>query len=148
MRWNRAVDVIEDVTSAGLSLEAARKVDRKITPLLMTMPRARTRRILAGLIALADPAQAHSREEASRDQRGVSFFAAAGTTTHLIGRLDLADAIALDTTLDRLATTLKTIGDTDCLDIRRATALCILADPARALTMLTDGTDTGASRIT
>ncbi len=148
VRWNRAVDVIEDVTSAGLSLEAAHKLDQKITPLLMTMPRARTRRILAGLIALADPAQAHSREEASRDQRGVSFFAAAGSTTHLIGRLDLSDAIALDDTLGRLATTLATLGDTDSLDIRRATAMGILADPARALTMLTDGTDTGAARIT
>jgi hypothetical protein len=148
VRWNRAVDVIEDVTSAGLSLEAAHKVDQRITPLLMTMPRARTRRILAGLIALADPAQARSREEASRDQRGVSFFAAAGSTTHLTGRLDLSDAIALDDTLGRLATTLATLGDTDSLDIRRASAMGILADPARALTMLTDGTDTGASRIT
>ena len=146
VNWHRAVDVIEDVTSAGLSLEAAHRVDRKITPLLMTLPRARTRRVLAGLIALADPTQARSREAKARDQRGVSFFAAAGTTTHLIGRLDLADAIALDTTLERLATTLKTLGDTDCLDIRRATALGILADPTRALTMLTDGTDTGSSR--
>ena len=146
--WHRAVDVIDDVTSADLSLEAARRVDERITPLLMTMPRARTRRILKGLIALADPTQTRDRETLARAHRGVSFYPAAGTTTHLIGRLDLSDAIALDDTITRLATTLATLGGTETLDIRRATALGILADPARALTILGGGSDTGASRST
>jgi hypothetical protein len=64
------------------------------------------------------------------------------------GCLDLADAAALESTLDRIAATLAELGDTNELDIRRATALGILADPSRAQRLLEEGTDTGSTTTT
>ena len=71
--WRQALDVVDDVTSAGLSLEAALWVDQRITPLLMTLPRHRMRRRLHGLVALADPALAREREHKARVHRHVTF---------------------------------------------------------------------------
>ena len=64
------------------------------------------------------------------------------------GCLDLADAAALESTLDRIAATLAELGDTNEVDIRRATALGILADPSRAQRLLEEGTDTGSITTT
>jgi hypothetical protein len=70
----------------------------------------------------------------------------AGSCCLLAGRPDVTDATALDDALNRLAETLAANGDTDPIDIGRATALGILAEPNRALSLLTGGTDPGSSR--
>ena len=151
VRWYRALDVIGEVNSAGLSLEAALWVDQRIVPSLLTMPRGRANRVLRGLVALADPALARERELKARAQRHVTFWRESldgGGCRDLTGRLDLADAVALEGTLDRLAEILAELGDTNNLDIRRATALGILADPSRAQRLLEEGTDTGSATTT
>jgi len=137
--WQRAVDVVDEVASSGLSAEAAHWVDQRITPLLATLPRQRARRKLLGLIALADPALARQRELSATVHRHVTFHAAtvaSGPCVDLTAKLDLVDAVALDETVDRLAEILAAQGDLDDLDLRRATAFGILADPARAVSLL------------
>jgi len=137
--WHRALDVIDEVSGSGLGAEAALWVDQRITPLLMTLPRSRMRRKLHGLVALADPALARERELRARINRHVTFWASsidAGPCCDLTARLDLCDAIALDETVNRLAEILAVHGDENSIDIRRASALGILADPARALDLL------------
>src|SRR3954453_23682861 len=71
-------------------------------------------------------------------------------TTQLTATLDTADALSLDATLPDLATLLGRLGDPTGIDIRRAHALGILADPQHALNLLTNpdpntttGTGTG-----
>jgi hypothetical protein len=54
-------------------------------------------------------------------------------------RLDTLDALHLDDTLADLATSLSRLGDTDSLDVRRAKAVGVLADPQRALDLLETG---------
>jgi hypothetical protein len=57
-------------------------------------------------------------------------------TGWLYARLDRADAIFLDSTIQLLADKLAQQGDTNSLDQRRATALALLANPAAALQLL------------
>src|SRR4051794_6969868 len=58
-------------------------------------------------------------------------------TPQLTATLDPADALSLDATLTDLATLLGRLGDPTGIDIRRAHALGILADPQHALNLLT-----------
>src|SRR4051794_18093471 len=60
-------------------------------------------------------------------------------------QLDTLDALAFDRTLSRAAEALKALGDTDDLDVRRARAVGVLADPQKALDLLADGRDPGRS---
>lgn len=147
--WPQAVTVVDEVSSSGLSAQAAHWVDQRITPLLATLPRRRVRRRLLGLVALADPALARERELQSRLHRDVVFHAptmGSAPCVDMTAKLDLSDAVALHETIERLAQILATHGDQDGIDVRRATALGILADPARALGLLSGENPTRTKR--
>ena len=139
VRWYRATEVISEVNAAGLCHDPALWVDTQITPRLASLTRARALRLLHGYIALADPEQARQREERARTHRHVTIWdptLASGPCRDLTGRLDVTEALALDATLTQLAGLLATQGDCGALDQRRATAVGILADPARAFQLL------------
>ena len=139
VRWYRACQVISEVNRAGLSFDDAQLVDARITARLSALPPGRATRLLRGLIAAADPARARARERAARDERHLTLWAPNlddGACARLTGTLDACDALRLDTTLNELAQVLAADGDTRSYDHRRATALGILADPARALQLL------------
>jgi hypothetical protein len=149
VEWHRAREVVDEVSGSGLSAEAAHWVDQRITPLLMTLPRNRLRRKLLGLVALADPALARDRELKASINRHVTFWAPTidtGPCSDMTARLDLRDAVALDETINRLAEILATHGDENSIDIRRATALGILADPEQALNLLNGDAPTSKRR--
>ena len=66
--------------------------------------------------------------------RGVWFDHRESTaTTIMTARVDTLDALDLDGTVSDLASTIGRLGDTSPLDVRRATALGMLAHPLRAL---------------
>lgn len=139
VRWWRACQVISEVNHAGLSFADAQLVDARIAPRLSTLPPGRANRLLRGLIAAADPVRARDREGAAREKRHLTLWAPTledGACCQLTGTLDAADALRLDGTLTQLAKVLAADGDAGSLDHRRATALGILADPARALQLL------------
>jgi hypothetical protein len=143
VRWYRATEIISEVNGAGLCQADALWVDAQITPRLASLPRGRALRLLRGLIALADPEQAREREQRARTHRHLTIWdptLESGPCRDLTGRLDVTDALALDATLNHLAGLLASEGCTETLDQRRATALGILADPARAFQLL-NGTD-------
>src|SRR4051812_20280080 len=86
-----------------------------------------------------DPDTAAAVEQATRNRRGVWFDNRESVaTTQLTATLDTADAVGLDATLTDLATTLGRLGAPTGIDIRRAHALGILADPQHALNLLTN----------
>src|SRR5664280_3571248 len=94
----------------------------------------------SGYISLADPEEARERELKARNHRHVTLWdpsLESGPCRNLTGRLDVTDAVALDATLSQLAGILASEGDEDSMDQRRASALGILADPARAFQLLT-----------
>jgi hypothetical protein len=85
-----------------------------------------------------DPDQAAAVEQVALEARGVWFDHRASTaTTDVTARLDTLDAIDLENTVADLATTIGRLGDTRPLDIRRATALGMLANPQRTLDLVT-----------
>src|SRR4051794_9276257 len=100
-----------------------------------------------------DPDQAAGVEQAALDARGVWLDHRESTaTTQVSARLDTLDALDLDHAVTDLATTLGDLGDDRPLDIRRATALGLLANPQRALNLfahrpltLPDTSSTGSS---
>jgi len=143
VRWYRASEIISEVNAAGLCQAAALWVDQQITPRLASLPRGRALRLLRGYIALADPEEARERELKARTHRHVTLWdpsLESGPCRNLTGRLDVTDAVALDATLNQLAAVLAADGDLETIDQRRASALGILADPARAFQLL-DGQD-------
>jgi hypothetical protein len=151
VRWYRACQVISEVNRAGLSYDDAQLVDAQIAGRLPALPPGRATRLLRGLITAADPAKARAREETARDRRHVTLWSQTledGPCRELAGTLDAADAFRLDGTLNQLAKVLAADGDDRSLDHRRATALGILADPARAFQLLNGERAPSQERVT
>ena len=84
-----------------------------------------------------EPDHAVAREEAAMAARRVELRPGAVTaTTDLVMTLDTPDALAFDKTVSQLAHSLGDLGDSDPIDVRRARAVGILADPQTALDLL------------
>lgn len=113
--------------TAGLSVAAAGWVDRQAAMTIPVQPWGRVERSLPGWVAAADPAVAAARAERARGLR--EFRVGRFTDGHVPvwGRLDPADAVALDAALDRVAEDMATAGHSGDLQQRRAAALGILA---------------------
>lgn len=112
----------------------------------------RVRRIIEETILHDDPDRAAADEQAALAARHVTLDHDTGpATTEVHMRLDTLDALHLDHTLADLATGLGRLGDTDPLEVRRAKAVGVLADPQRALDLLTTGeltpSTTGGGRV-
>src|SRR5919107_1449326 len=137
--------------TTGLSREAAGFVDAQLatTARRNKLPGpGGIRALVRHALSRFDPEAAAALEQAEADRRGVWFDHRESTaTTQLIATLDTVDALGLDATITDLATTLSRLGDPTDPDIRRASALGMLADPQAALDLLTNpdhatGTDT------
>src|SRR5690349_642221 len=91
-----------------------------------------------------DPDQAAAVEQNALDHRGVWLDHRESTATTLVtARMDTLDALDLDGSVSDLAGLLGRLGDDRDLDIRRASALGMLAHPQRALDLAA-----GAGRAT
>src|SRR6476661_8904777 len=90
-----------------------------------------------------DPDQALAVEQAALEHRGVWLDHRESTATTLVtARMDTLDALDLDGSITDLASLLGRLGDHRTLDLRRASALGMLAHPQRALD-LAAGTEPG-----
>jgi hypothetical protein len=91
-----------------------------------------------------DPDTAVGREEAALAHRDVQFDYSWSTdtaaTAAMTATLDMLDAIDLDNALTEMAASMRHLGDTDPLGVRRSHALGMLASPQRVLDVF--GTDT------
>lgn len=124
-------------------LERARAgwVDAETTPYITTLPPGRFLALVEAKIIEADTDAA---EERSRAAALARFVHAGATDEHglrtLVARAGAGDVTYVVAVLDRIAVVLAQGGDPRSLDERRAEALRILANPARALTLLTQAT--------
>ena len=85
-----------------------------------------------------DPDRAVADEEHELSRRGVWVNHRGNpATTDVVMTLETPDALAFNETVTLLAAELHALGDTDEVDIRRARAVGILADPQYALDLLT-----------
>ena len=129
----------------GLSREAAAFVDAQVAPFAHRIGIAALERLVAEAVArfmpdraMADAAEAADGRHFTIEQQQVSFDG----TSQIHGELDLADALDLDAALTQGAETMKALGSTDTLDVRRSIAAGQIARNQLALD-LTTGSDAG-----
>ena len=136
-----AVKVAQRCAAAGLDAQQVAHVDAQTTPYLTTLPLKRFFDLVEAKIVEADPDAAEERATAESLARFVRSGRADehGMKT-LVARAGAGDITYLVAVLDRVAVILAEQGDHTSIDVRRATALRILANPARALALLTGAT--------
>ncbi len=132
----KALKVATRCAEAGLSGEAARWVDHQVALVLPVVPWARALRSLEGLIVRADTALAAERARVRRERRGVWADDHADGGCLFVARVDSREGVALKAMIDRVASALALVGDTEPVAHRRATALGLLADPQAVLDLL------------
>src|SRR5689334_15311151 len=117
-----------------LSREAVAFVDRHLAVTARSNRVPAVNPVLHEARLRCDPDQAVAVEQNALDHRGVWLDHRESTaTTLLTARLDTLDALDLDGTVTDLAGVLGRLGDDRDLDVRRASALGMLAHPQRAL---------------
>ena len=123
-------------TTAKLSLARALWVDATIAPFTTRLAPPRLLRFVEALVVQADPAAAEQRwAAAARPKVEIGRLQRDGLRD-LYGWLNAADAVYLDAALNQLSDILANQGSTQAASQRRATALGILATPARALALI------------
>ncbi|MFP5252721.1 MAG: hypothetical protein ACLGH4_02870 [Actinomycetes bacterium] len=125
--------------AAGLDREQARWVDTQVTPYVASLPWARTEALLEAKIIEADPAAAAERARAAELEQFVSTGQCNehGLKTMIV-KANAGDVVLFVAMCDRIAQILLLRGDTSPVGVRRAKAVGILADPARALRLLAE----------
>lgn len=137
--------------TTDLSWDAAKDADRLVCADPRHVSRVRAEKLVHEIRLWHDPDRAVADEEEALTRRGVwTRPGGAPATTEMLMVLDTFDAHRLDHTLSQMARVLKGLGDTDTLDVRRAKAVGVLADPQLALGLLTkpEPTGTGAGPST
>ena len=137
VRPYQAVEVARRTSAAGLSLEQARWVDTQIDGYLAALPWSGFVDLVEAKIIAVDPTAAEERRRAE----ALKQFVATGQCNEyglktLICKARAGDVIFFVAMADRIAQILALRGDTDPVDVRRAKAVGILANPARAMELL------------
>ena len=121
-----------------LSVEAVAFADRLICATPSKIGLVDAARLVQEARLYFDPDRAIADEEHELTRRGVWLRHRGNpATTDVVMTLDTPDALLFDQTVGRLAGELAQLGDTDQLDVRRARAVGILADPQYALDLMT-----------
>ena len=153
--WNRVVAGEVPVWRArliarettDLSQQAALFADRLIAATPRRIGQVHAARLVQEARLYFDPDRALADEEEALTKRGVWLrHGHAPATTDITMTLDTPDALLFDQTVTRIAGDLKELGDTEDLEVRRARAVGILADPQFALDLLTGRDEAAPSR--
>lgn len=128
--------------TTGLSRSAVDFVDRHVAVVARRNRIPQVRALVHEALLRCDPDVAAGREQAALDRRGVwADHRESTATTRLTIIADTPDALAFEDTVADVAAGLGRLGDQDPLDVRRARAVGVLADPQRSLDLLSGGTD-------
>ena len=135
----------------GLSAEAADFVDRHVAPYAHRIRVSQLDRLVTEAIDRFLPDEAERRRRAAADGRCFNIGTSQTTlegTAEVWGTLDVADALDLDTAVTAGAESLKSLGSTESLNVRRAQAVGALARRQLALDLNTgaDTDESGAGR--
>ncbi len=130
-----------------LAYDAARWADRLVTADPAPLDRVRIAALVREARLFHEPDLVVGEEEDDLTSRRVDLFPGrTPATTEVAMKLDTRDAEAFERAVSRTAEVLHALGDDDRLGVRRARAVGVLADPQRALDLLTHGTDPGSTR--
>ena len=143
----RALRVAEH--TCCLPAAAAAEVDRALAPVAGSCSWAQLDRLVDEALTRHDPAAAEDRRRRAADGRHFDVEtdrADTGGTVEVHGRLDLADALDLDTAIGQTAAQLADLGSTESLDVRRSQAAGELARHQLALDLTTGEQTPGQGR--
>ena len=118
----------------ALTAEQARAVDHRVVEALVGLPPQRARDVIDAVVVAADPVAHEARRLVEEQRRYVAVGRRpnpSGNRT-LICQTAAGDVARLDAMIHHVAEGLGRLGDEDPLQVRRAKALAVLADPARA----------------
>ena len=132
----------------SLSMEAAAFVDARVAAFAHRLRVSELDRLVETAIAQFMPEEAERRRKAAADGR--SFNVGKSRTgldgnAEVWGTLDVADALDLDAAVAEGAETLKTLGSTESLDVRRAQALGAIARRQLAFDLNGSDDETGST---
>ena len=135
----QARKVAQMCAGAGLGEGQAKWVDEQTTAYACSLPWSRFEALVEAKIVEVDPAGAEARRLAAAMARFVRTGRSSefGLRT-VVARAAAGDVVFFVAMVDRIAEVLAEQGDDDPVDVRRSKAIGILADPARALVMLTE----------
>ena len=120
-----------------LSAEAVKQADRMVCADPARIGPVRAERLIDEVRLWFDPDRAVDEEQKALARRGVwKHQAGAPATVEMSLVLDALDAQRFDRTVGDLAAVLSGLGDGDDLDVRRARAVGLLADPQAAADLL------------
>ncbi|WP_027862030.1 HNH endonuclease signature motif containing protein [Marmoricola sp. URHB0036] len=120
-----------------LSPEAVAFADRLISATPSKIGLVDAARLVQEARLYFDPDRAVADEEEELARRGVWLRHRGNpATTDVVMTLDTPDALLFDQTVGRIAGELRELGDTEPVDVRRARAVGILADPQYALDLM------------
>jgi len=145
--WDRVTELRVPVALARYAAEQTRDLDRHVAHdadrMLACNPAALTRRVVKRVVDEVrlhdDPDRAVEDERAALAARRVELrLGSTPATTDVEMSLDTADAEAFDRTVADVAASLRRLGETDDLDVLRARAVGVLADPQAALDLLSN----------
>ncbi|MFF0271122.1 DUF222 domain-containing protein [Kribbella sp. NPDC004536] len=123
-----------------LPLEAAALVDQRVCGIVDSVTPGQLAKIVTAAFWQADPERAQAHAESTARTRGVFVSQSDPSDDHGTKRIWVRAAtgavIRFDATIDDLAQALKTLGDPDSLDERRAKAIDWIADPTAAQHLL------------
>lgn len=125
----------------SLTAEQARAVDHRVVEALVGLPPQRARDVIDAAVVAADSVAHEARLRAEQQRRYVAVGRRpnpSGNRT-LICQTAAGDVARLDAMVNHLAEALARQGDEDPLQLRRAKAFAILADPARACQVIARG---------
>ncbi|WP_139209845.1 DUF222 domain-containing protein [Microlunatus flavus] len=120
----------------ALSWDQAVAVDARLSGFLPLLPWPRFRRLLTAAVLDADPEAARERAEAAATSVGVWAFEGEHGLKTLVAKASSGDVTWFLAVVDRIAGILALEGDRGTADVRRAKAVGVLAQPARALALL------------
>ena len=127
-----------------LSAEAADFVDRHVAPYAHRIRVSQLDRLITEAIDRFLPEEAERRRQAAADGRSFNIQTSQTTlegTAEVWGTLDVADALDLDTAVTAGAESLKSLGSSESLDVRRAQAVGALARKQLSLDLNAQDTD-------
>ncbi len=121
-------------STRSLSLDAAAMVDRRVAPWAHGLSWGRLEAVIEAACIEADPETAHAAAESAATAQGVLV---GQSNDHGIKdihiRTEAPNAIWFDASVDRIAGSLRLLGDESTKDIRRARAVGVIAQPQHAL---------------
>jgi hypothetical protein len=121
-----------------LSAEASAYVDAQLAPFAHQLSYGRMMRAVEAAQLRFDPEAAADRARKAAEKRGVWVEDRTDGISEISAVIGTPDAMAFDTALNQVASSLKALGNDDPEQVRRAKAVGVLADPQYALDLHTN----------